>query len=178
MSMFSRLLGLFSLCVSLPVMGEAPGLGQPVSAEEIAVVDLVVLPNGEGLPAGSGSAVEGQVLYDRHCLACHGEGGLNGVNDRLAGGHGSLSTEAPVKTLGSYWPFATTVFDYIRRAMPYTQPGELTADEVYALTAYMLYINDIVDEQTVMDASTLPGIKMPNADNFVWAQSLQHLQQE
>jgi cytochrome c len=94
---------------------------------------------------------------------------VNGINDRLSGGHASLSSRSPVKTIGSYWPYATTIFDFVRRAMPYTAPGSLSHDDVYALTAYLLYINDIVGEQDVMDAQSLPEVQMPNRDNFVWA---------
>ena len=150
-------------------LAESPGLGQPLEESEVRELDYAVLPNGDGLPAGSGDAVRGGVLYAQHCLACHGAEGVDGVNDRLAGGHGTIDSERPLKTVGSYWPYATTVFDYIRRAMPYQAPGSLSADEVYALTAYVLYINDIVAENDELNAKNLPTVKMPNRDNFVWA---------
>lgn len=146
----------------------SPGLGEPMSADDVADVDFVVLPDGSGLPAGSGSVDEGRALYARHCLACHGEDGEDGINDRLAGGHDTLTGERPVKTVGSFWPYATTLFDYIRRAMPYQEPGTLTADEVYALSAYVLHINDIVPAAARLDAASLAAVRMPNRDNFVW----------
>lgn len=157
------------LMVVNDVQARSPGLGQPVTATELAAIDFTVMPDGAGLPVGSGTAEQGVAIYQRHCLACHGDKGVDGVNDRLSGGHDSLSTLAPVKTVGSYWPYATTVFDFIRRAMPYTAPGSLGNDDIYALTAYLLYINDVVGEQDVMDARSLPEVNMPNRDNFVWA---------
>lgn len=143
-----------------------PGLGQPATAAEIEAWALTVLPSGDGLPPGSGTARAGEPIYAAKCLACHGAEGQGGANDRLAGGHGTLSSDAPVKTIGSYWPAATTVFDYIRRAMPFTSPQSLTADETYALTAYLLYLNGIVGQDEKIDAATLPAIEMPNAVNF------------
>jgi cytochrome c len=147
---------------------EEPGLGQLVSPEEIRAVDYSVLPNGEGLPDGSGTAQSGETVYRQNCLACHGEGGTDGLNDRLVGGHGSLTSDRPIKTIGSYWPYATTLFDYVRRAMPFQTPGSLTNDEIYSVTAYLLYLNEIVEQDAEMNARTLPMVKMPNRDNFVW----------
>ena len=103
------------------------------------------------------------------CVACHGKTGTEGPNDKLVGGHGTISGDRPVRTVGSYWPYATTVFDYIRRAMPLMQPQSLSNDETYALTAHLLELNGIIDSSEVMDAQTLPKVKMPNVDNFVWA---------
>ncbi|MDH4108575.1 MAG: c-type cytochrome [Gammaproteobacteria bacterium] len=148
---------------------DGPGLGEPLTAEQVAALDFVVMPDGSGLPDGSGDARTGAELYRQHCLACHGENGRDGVSDALAGGHGTIEGPVPEKTVGSYWPYATTVFDYIRRAMPYQEPGSLSEDEVYALTAYLLYLNEIVDEDQVLDRATLPAVRMPNRDNFVWA---------
>ncbi len=156
------------ICTTSAYAEDAPRLGDTVSAKELADADFVVMPNGEGLPAGSGTATDGAAVFATYCLACHGENGVGGANDRLAGGHGSLTGANPQKTVGSYWPYATTVFDYIRRAMPYQAPGSLSDDEVYALTAFILYINDIVEENDELDAQTLPGVSMPNRDNFVW----------
>jgi len=150
------------------IADELPNLGEHVTAAEAAALDLTVLPDGDGLPEGSGNAVGGAVVYRNNCMACHGEGGTDGINDRLAGGHGSLTGEKPIKTVGSFWPYATTIFDYIRRAMPYQTPGQLSNDEVYAVTAYLLYINDAVGQNDEINASTLPGVRMPNRDNFVW----------
>jgi len=164
---------LVALCAFLSplCLAQSPGLGQPVSAVEIQAIDFTIMPDGIGLPPGSGDAVRGATVYQTHCQSCHGEQGVGGLNDRLAGGHGSLTSNSPVKTVGSYWPYATTLFDYVRRAMPYTAPGNLTDDDLFAVTAYVLFVNGIVGETTVVDAKTLPGIKMPNADNFVWAVS-------
>lgn len=148
---------------------DAPGLGVPVSPAEEAAVDFVVMPDGRGLPEGSGTAAAGSDIYRRECQVCHGEGGQGGMNDRLVGGLGTLTSDAPVKTVGSYWPYATTLFDYLRRAMPYPAPGSLSADELYALTAYLLAENGIVDRDQVIDARSLPAVKMPNRDGFVWA---------
>ena len=150
---------------------ETPGLGRPLGHADVGRVDFTIMPDGEGLPDGSGDAATGAELYRHHCLACHGDGGTGGVNDVLVGGRGSLASDRPVKTIGSYWPYATTLFDYIRRAMPYQTPGILTDDQVYALTAYLLFLNGIVDEDAELDAETLPGVVMPNRDNFDWAYS-------
>ncbi len=148
---------------------ESPGLGVPLSDSEVAAVDLVVMPDGRGLPAGSGDAHQGLDVYQRECRICHGDGGQGGPNDRLAGGIGSLATAQPVKTIGSYWPYATTVFDYVRRAMPYHLPGSLSTDEVYAVTAYLLAENGIIERDRVLDAETLPAVQMPNSGGFSWA---------
>ena len=148
---------------------EGPRLGETPSAELIARWDISVAPDGSGLPPGSGSAIEGAPVYALKCGACHGPGGEGLLNDRLVGGHGSIGGPAATKTVGSYWPYATTIFDYIRRAMPYPQPQSLSDNETYALTAYLLYLNDIIDEDAVMNAATLPAVEMPNRDNFVLA---------
>ncbi len=147
---------------------ESPGLGVPATEEQIAGWDISISPEGENLPAGSGSVEQGSSVYMTHCIACHGAEGEGTTNDRLVGGHDSLASGSAVKTVGSYWPYATTLFDYIRRAMPYQLPGSLNNDEVYALTAFLLYLNEIVDEDAVMNASSLPQVEMPNRDNFVW----------
>ena len=142
-------------------------LGSPATPEEIADRDPIVGPGGEGLPAGSGTAVEGRALYDRRCAACHGATGREGPDDRLAGGQGSLAGGQARKTVGSYWPAATTLWDYVNRAMPFNQPGSLAPDEVYAVVAYVLYLNGIVGGDDLIDAGTLPRIEMPNRDGFV-----------
>ena len=147
---------------------EGPGLGQELAAKELAAVDFTIMADGDGLPAGSGNAIAGRAIYNQNCLACHGEDGTGGVNDALAGGHGSLTGPMPQKTVGSYWPYATTIFDYVRRAMPFQTPGRLSNDEIYAVTAYLLFVNDIIAEDTGMNAASLPRVKMPNRENFVW----------
>lgn len=156
------------LLVGTVVADERPELGEAVSAQELAMVDYTVLPNGEGLPEGSGTAATGASVYMQNCLACHGEGGTDGINDRLVGGHGSLTSDRPIKTVGSFWPYATTLFDYVRRAMPFQTPASLSNDEIYAVTAYLLFLNDVVEEDAEMNADSLPMVKMPNRDNFVW----------
>jgi cytochrome c len=139
-------------------------VGQAVTEAELVAWDIDIGVDGAGLPPGRGSVQEGKAIYEAKCLACHGREGQGGPMDRLAGGQGTLTSAAPIKTLGSYWPHATTVFDYVRRAMPLDQPQSLTADEVYALTAYLLHLNRIVGADAVMDAKTLPKIRMPNVN--------------
>jgi len=141
--------------------------GRTPSPEEIRLWDIDVRPDGRGLPDGSGAALKGKSIYEDQCLGCHGAGGVGGIKDRLAGGIGSLASDAPLKTVGSYWPYATTVFDYIRRAMPYTDPGSLSNDDTYALTAYILSLNGIVPRDVSLNRQNLPGIKMPNRDGFI-----------
>jgi cytochrome c len=142
-------------------------IGRTPSAEELAAWDIAVGPAGEELPPGRGTATQGKAIYHQQCVACHGPSGTEEPMDRLAGGHGSLASDSPVKTVGSYWPYATTVFDYIRRAMPLPTPGSFTNDEVYAVTAYVLFLHGVVGEDDVMDAGILPQIRMPNRDGFV-----------
>src|SRR6267378_7740003 len=155
-------------CASLqPPTSRPPAFGAAVSAEEIARFDISIPPSGAGLPGGSGSAKQGAAVYGAKCLACHGEKGAGKPADALAGGIGSLATARPVRTVGSYWPYATTLFDYVRRAMPITNPLSLTDNEVYAVSAYVLFLNGIVAEDAVMSAQTLPQVKMPNRDGFV-----------
>lgn len=148
----------------------SPNLGQTPSAEQLADIDISIPPDGRGLPAGSGSVAQGAMIYAAKCQACHGANGVGGPNDRLTGGIGSLTSPKPVKTVASFWPYATTVFDYNRRAMPLTAPQSLTNDETYALTAYLLSVDGIVPKEAVLDARSLPQVKMPNRDGFVsWA---------
>jgi cytochrome c len=156
-----------ALFMRIATAAEGPGLGVPAPPQLIAAWDISIPPDGTGLPRGSGTARVGVKIYEAKCVACHGKAGEGKPNDRLAGGRGTLTSAAPVRTVGSYWPYATTVFDYIRRAMPYYQPQSLTSDEVYALTAYLLYVNDILGEDAVMNAKTLPRVVMPNRDNFI-----------
>ena len=148
---------------------EGPNLGIEATAEQVAGWAISIQPDGTGLPPGSGTAAEGAGVYSAQCLACHGEEGAGGPNDPLVGGHGTLTGDSPVRTVGSYWPYATTVFDYIRRSMPILQPQSLSDDEVYAVTAYLLELNGVIDADEVMNAETLPQVEMPNAGNFVWA---------
>jgi len=146
-----------------------PNLGQDATPEEVAAWDISVAPDGATLPPGGGSAQEGATVYESKCLSCHGEDGASGegLADPLVGGIGSLATTEPKKTVGSYWPHATTLFDYVRRAMPYDAPMSLTDDEVYAVSAYILALNGIIGETDRLDAETLPAVEMPNKDGFV-----------
>lgn len=141
--------------------------GQPATPDEIKQWDMDVRPDGKGLPEGSGTVAHGKVVYDENCEACHGPNGQGGVKDRLVGGEGTLASANPVKTVGSFWPYATTLFDYIHRAMPYPAPGSLSADDTYAVTAYILSLNGVVPEDGKLDKETLPKIKMPNRDGFI-----------
>ena len=152
-----------------PAAPKGPALGVPASAEEIAAMDISVGPDGAGLPTGSGTPKQGAEVYAAKCIMCHGPEGANGVNDRLAGGQGTLTSATPVKTIGSYWPYATTVFDYVRRAMPYPAPHSLSDAEAYAVTAYLLHVNGIIGADEVMDAKSLPKVKMPNQAGFISA---------
>ncbi|WP_248323428.1 c-type cytochrome [Caballeronia sp. Sq4a] len=142
-------------------------IGTPLTATEIAAWNIDVAPDGRGLPAGSGDVATGAHIFAAKCAACHGANGEGGLGDRLIGGRGTLASDKPVRTVGSYWPYATTLFDYIRRAMPYNAPQSLSADEVYALSAWMLNRNGIVPDDARLDAHSLAAIRMPNRDGFV-----------
>ena len=162
----------FPLILFAPLLiyaDDGPKLGIPLSPEEVAMHDYVVMPDGDGLPKGSGNAMQGKDIYELRCLACHGIEGKKGLNDELNDGHGTVATSLTGKTVGSYWPYATTIFDYIRRAMPYQTPGIFSNDEIYALTAYLLFINNIIDENEQINSESLPKIIMPNQENFVWS---------
>src|SRR3984957_1040377 len=162
--------GVLALTLGLAGAGaraESPNLGREATPDEIAAWDISIDPSGAGLPAGSGSARQGAAIFAAKCAACHGENAAGRPNAALVGGQGTLATDKPLKTVGSYWPYATTLFDYIRRAMPLPQSKSLTPDEVYALAAFILAQNKIIGEDDVMDAKTLPQVKMPNRDGFV-----------
>src|SRR5262249_42973728 len=161
------LAGCASASSPAPHATETPSLGQEATPAQIAGWDISVGPDGAGLPPGKGTATVGAIVYEQKCQSCHGAKGAGQPNDRLVGGQGTLATKAPVRTIGSYWPYATTVFDYVRRAMPYTKPQSLTDDEVYAVTAYLLYLNGIIGEREEMNAQTLPRVTMPNRTNFI-----------
>src|SRR3954467_2269574 len=160
---------ILSSCAGTPqtTTGKPPALGTPVGPAEIARWDISIPPSGAGLPPGSGTARQGQQVYEQKCLACHGAKGAGKPADVLAGGTGTLAGKAPLRTVGSYWPYATTLFDYVRRAMPITNPLSLTNEEVYAVTAYVLALNGIIGEGAVMNAQSLPQVKMPNREGFV-----------
>ena len=142
-------------------------LGRIATAEEIAAYDISIAPDGEGLPPGGGTAAEGQNIYAIRCAECHGATGREGPNDILVGGQGTLASNNPLKTVGSYWPYATTLWDYINRAMPFETPGTLSPNAVYSTVAYVLFLNELVEEGQRLDAVTLPQVRMPNQNGFV-----------
>ena len=144
-----------------------PNLGRAATAAEVAAADISIAPDGSGLPAGQGSVKAGAAVYAAKCASCHGPKGAGTPADPLVGGAGTLAQPNAVRTVGSYWPYATTLFDYIRRAMPTTAPLSLSNEEVYALSAYVLHLNGIVAEDAVMDAQTLPKVRMPNREGFM-----------
>jgi cytochrome c len=146
---------------------EGPDLGQLATAEEVAALSINVFPDGKGLPEGSGSVTQGASIYKSKCIVCHGAGGLGGSAEPLAGAEMGLTSEWPEKTIGTLWPYATTLFDFTRRSMPMTAPGSLSNDETYALTAYLLYLNGIAGENLVLNKETLMRVKMPNVDGFI-----------
>jgi S-disulfanyl-L-cysteine oxidoreductase SoxD len=157
------------LGLSVADAADAPRFGQPITPADLAPWDISIAPDGVGLPPGSGTSAQGAKVYADHgCALCHGEKGSGGPSGPLVGGGPLNSTDRePVKLIGNYWPYATTIFDYTRRAMPWQQPKTLTDDEVYALTAYILALNKIIGENDVMNAETLPKVKMPNRDGFI-----------
>lgn len=152
--------------VALP--SSIPGIGRPATTLEIAGWDIAVRGDGHNLPPGSGTAKEGEELYVTHCAACHGDFG-EGLErwPALMGGRGSLRSDQPKRTVGSFWQHAPSVFDYIRRAMPYAAPQSLSNDEYYAITAYVLFLNELIGEDAKMDATSLPKLAMPNREGFV-----------
>jgi len=160
-----------SASLSTQGSGQVPaptfGIGHTPSPDRLKQIDIDVTPDGAGLLPGSGTAAKGKDVFTRRCETCHGPTGTEGPQETLAGGKGSLATAKPLKTVGSYWPYATTLWDYINRAMPFDHPSTLTADEVYSATAYVLFLNGIVGDQDVLDQTTLPKIQMPNRNGFV-----------
>ena len=154
-------------CLASVSSAQSYGFGKPATDAEIAGWNIDVSPDGKGLPPGLGNVSQGRIVYESSCAACHGIKGEGKPADRLVGGVGSLKSARKVKTIGSYWPYAPTMFDYIRRAMPYNSPQSLSADQVYAVTAYLLHMNGIVGPDSVMNAESLPKVRMPNRDGFV-----------
>jgi S-disulfanyl-L-cysteine oxidoreductase SoxD len=174
--------GLAALGLAAPNLARAQGypstfdFGATATAQEIAAVAIAVAPDGKSLPAGKGTYAAGKTVYENACAACHGADlkGVAGLPNmpagpalRLSGGRGTLNTPNPVMTVESYWPHATTLFDYVRRAMPFQAPGSLAADEIYAVVAYILGEGNVIDRSIVLDAQTLPQVRMPNRDGFV-----------
>src|SRR5215831_4598208 len=142
-------------------------VGRPATAEEIDERAGAIAPGGSGLPEGSGTVAAGREVFAAQCARCHGPKAQGDVGPILVGGQGTLATSRPLKTVGSFWPYATTLWDYINRAMPFDKPGLLKPSEVYAVAAYILNLNGIIGDNDVMDAKTLPKVKMPNRDGFV-----------
>ena len=168
------------LCVAdEQALPERFGIGREPDASEIEQWDIDITPSGDNLPAGQGTVDRGETIYTQLCLACHGPEGAGGINDQLVGHFNpeddlAGDTSLP-RTVGNFWPYATTLYDYINRSMPMAIPGTLTADEVYSLVAYLLHLNDIVEEDAVIDAETLPSIEMPARHLFYWSDEAQTL---
>ena len=167
--MFTRsaLAALAFTLVAGAASAETPNLGKPITEAEIAPWDISIMPDGTGLPAGSGTAAQGAKIFAERCSSCHGEGGKGTESGAAVVGGPPRATLDGGKTIRNYWPYATTLFDFIRRAMPYQQPNSLSNDEVYALTAYILSLNQLIGETDAMTAQTLPQVKMPNRDGFI-----------
>ena len=146
---------------------ERTGLGHEATAEELGDAGYTVFPDGKGLPEGRGTVGEGKAVYQQFCAACHGRNAEGDEAAALVGGRDSLTSERPRKTVESYWPYATSLWDYVRRSMPYESPGSLSDDEIYAVVAHLLHLGGIVGEDAVLDRETLPGVAMPNRDGFV-----------
>ena len=143
------------------------GIGRSATPAEIAGWNIDVDRDGNNLPPGSGTVSHGSEIFDEQCAACHGARGEGGIGDQLVDGQGTLATSKPVRTIGSYWPYAPTLFDYIRRAMPQNAPQSLSNEEVYAVSAYLLHLNGLLPAEATLDAKSLSAIKMPNRNMFV-----------
>ncbi len=163
---------LLGLAASATAAPEGPRLGRPATSGEIAAWDITVFPDGTGLPPGGGTAAQGQSIFDARCASCHGPKGIGGTAGELAGGSPPTSPH-PDRTLGVYWPYATTVFDFVRRSMPLDAPRSLSDGQVYAVTAYLLRLNGLIGEDVEMNAKTLPEVKMPNREGFakIWPEN-------
>jgi cytochrome c len=157
-----------ALACATSAQAQSPyGIGRAATPAEIAGWNIDVDREGNNLPPGSGTVSHGHKVFDQQCAACHGAKGEGGIGDQLVGGQGTLATPKPVRTVGSYWPYAPTLFDYIRRAMPQNAPQSLSNDDVYAVSAYILNLNGLLPADTTLDARTLSAIKMPNRSMFV-----------
>lgn len=169
MSMLKSLFALILPCILQIANAEpsSPQLGKPADALTLKNWSSDIFPDGEDLPPGNGTAAAGKKIYEKYCLSCHGVNGSGDSADELAGAQHALTDDPPDKTIGSYWPYATTIFDFTRRSMPLDKPGILDNDQLYAVTAYLLFLNNLVQENDVLDAQTLPKIKMPNRNGFI-----------
>jgi cytochrome c len=170
--MFTPKRAIFTASLLLTMMtdaslAETPNLGKPIDEAAIAAWDISILPDGTGLPKGSGTPAQGAVIYADKCASCHGDNGKGGLAAALVSDREIAGISAAQKTIKNFWPYSTTIFDFIRRAMPFQMPRSLTDDEVYALTAYILAENKLIGASDMMNAQTLPKVKMPNRDNFI-----------
>ncbi|MEX2468463.1 MAG: cytochrome c [Pseudohongiellaceae bacterium] len=177
MSMFNRNLKSLALIVliypALPAASQEAGLGVAIDADALVGFDLVAPPDGSGFPAGSGTVNEGRQVYNARCAACHAADGTGVSGNTIIVGGDMASEDTPLRTVGSYWPHASTLFDFVRRAMPADAPKSLSDEEVYQVTAYVLYLNGIIDEDVRLDRNTLMAIRMPNADGFIDRSAIQ-----
>jgi cytochrome c len=162
-----RIFGAAVLVAGIVAPAFAAEFGRLATSEEIKLWDIDVRPDGKGLPDGGGTAARGKSVFADNCAGCHGDNGVGGIKDRLVGGRGTLASDMPVKTVGSFWPYATTLFDYVHRAMPYQEPGSLSIDDTYAVIAYILSLNEIIPADGKLDKDNLPKVKMPNRDGFL-----------
>lgn len=151
----------------IALAADAPNLGKPISPADIAPWDVTIMPDGTGLPAGSGTPAQGAPIFAQKCSACHGEEGKGGIAAAVIPGPPRATMDGGTKTIANFWPYSTTLFDFIRRAMPYNAPQSLSDTEVYALTAYLLALNKVIGSNDTMNAQTLPQVKMPNRDRFI-----------
>jgi cytochrome c len=162
-----KLLACALALTSSAVLAAGPNLGKPVDPAEIAARDISIMPDGKGLPPGGGTPLQGARIFAQKCAVCHGEDAKGGVNAALVGGAPLTSGIDTAKTIANFWPYSTTVFDFIRRAMPWQQPKTLTDNEVYALTAYIFWLNKLIGESDSMNPDTLPKVRMPNRNGFI-----------
>ena len=169
LSGFKNLTGLALLLATSTVSAveNTPQLGKPAPQSLEKAWNLDIFPNGAGLPIGSGTAIQGKKIYQQYCLSCHGVDGTGDSAEELAGAKHGLTDSIPDKTIGTYWPYATTIFDFTRRAMPLNAPGILNNNQLYAVTAYLLYLNHLIKETEMINATTLPKVKMPNRNGFI-----------
>jgi S-disulfanyl-L-cysteine oxidoreductase SoxD len=161
-------LAVLALVSTTRAQGQSPcGIGRSATPAEIAGWNIDIDRYGKNLPPGIGGVSQGRKVFDQQCAACHGARGEGGVGDKLVGGRGTLATPQPIRTVGSYWPYAPTLFDYVRRAMPQNAPQSLSNEDVYAVSAYILNLNGLLPADATLDAKTLSEIKMPNRKMFV-----------